>query len=1048
MTRTDSRRRLRAAALLALSAFLAASALTLGAAATNTSAEAQPGTTNAGDCLDTSPKPRAPGVINVHLVPHTHDDVGWLKTLDQYYIGSKQDIYKAGVQYILDTVTDYLLLNPDRKFTYVEMAFFTRWWNEQTEEKQQKVRKLVQEGQLNFANGGWCMHDEAAAHYVGMVDQTTRGHRFLKETFDYVPRIGWQLDPFGHSATQGYLMGVDLGFDAMVLGRSDHVDLSKRKREQATEMLWSPSQTFGTKKTILTQIRPDGNYGPPPCFCFDFNRCYCAPIQDDERLEGYNVDHRVEEFIHQALKYSKEVLGDDIMFLMGSDFQWENADVWYKNLDKLIHYANKDSRVNVFYSSPEEYFKQKRSANITFPTKTDDFFPYSDDWQAYWTGYFTSRPSQKRYAFRLTSYLQSARQMEYFLGGSVKDGNALDKLEDAVSTLMHHDAITGTARQACSDDYIKRLSQGEEVGIALVNKGFKEILQNNRLRSQATSANRNLIMPPLTLSDGHHGDGGSDNDFVQCRLLNVSSCEFTEASSKVKQNMQVVVYNNLAQPRSDHVHLPIDKNTAEVAVFDGQMKPVVSQMTPLKGSTIDLGFDVTVPPKGMAAYYVMFTNIPSNGIMAKQAASGPVSRNDTAVRFGGSKVALTFDGATGLMSHFENKANGVAMNASVGFVVYNSSANNGQNSGAYIFRPDARHPTLPLLHEASDLTLVEGPVFSEMKQTFAPWVSLSTRVYASEDFVELLWNVGPIPFKDGLGKEVSMRISSQVDSGKTFYTDSNGREMLKRIVNYRPTWNLDVSEPVAGNYYPLTAALAVKDETREMSVLMDRACGGSSLNSGELEFMIHRRMQRDDDRGVAEALNETECGCRFCHCSGLLVSGRTFWVVDELEAAAQKRRILQQKQQEALVVAFRAVEKMERVAPMAGLDDGGLPENVNLMTFHALNATSVLVRFAHMYQAGESQSFSTPSTVDMRHLFPGKTISLMEEVSLSANQKLSDAPCCEVKVEPMQVRTFIVTHSTAAATAGNGGVATDAAAGAEKVEGRNPSPVRRAGSFI
>ena len=37
----------------------------------------------------------------------------------------------AGVQYILDTAVRALGKQENRRFIYVEMAFFTRWWKEQ-----------------------------------------------------------------------------------------------------------------------------------------------------------------------------------------------------------------------------------------------------------------------------------------------------------------------------------------------------------------------------------------------------------------------------------------------------------------------------------------------------------------------------------------------------------------------------------------------------------------------------------------------------------------------------------------------------------------------------------------------------------------------------------------------------------------------------------------------------------------------------------------------------------------------------------------------------
>ncbi|KER25430.1 hypothetical protein T265_07111 [Opisthorchis viverrini] len=96
------------------------------------------------------------------------------------------------------------------------------------------------------------------------------------------------------------------------------------------------------------------------------------------------------------------------------------------------------------------------------------------------------------------------------------------------------------------------------------------------------------------------------------------------------------------------------------------------------------------------------------------------------------------------------------------------------------------------------------------------------------------------------------------DSQGEFFTDSSGRQLIRRI----RTKNLH--DPIASNYYPVINRILIKGagETSPespplaLAVYTDRPQGGSSLEQGQLELMVHRRLVRDDSLGLNEALME------------------------------------------------------------------------------------------------------------------------------------------------------------------------------------------------
>ncbi|KTG40307.1 hypothetical protein cypCar_00007611 [Cyprinus carpio] len=821
-------------------------------------------------------------------------------------------------------------------------------------------------GRLEFINGGWCMSDEATTHYSAVIDQMTLGLRFLNDTFGECgrPRVAWHIDPFGHAREHASIFA-QMGYDGFFFGRLDYQDKARRMKTKEMEMLWRASESLTPPLAdLFTGVLPNG-YNPPEGFCWD-QSCDDAPIRDDPDLEDYNVDEIVQKFLNASYRQAGFYKANHIIMTMGSDFQYENANLWYKNMDKLIKYVNalqaKGSKVNVLYSTPSCYLQELNLANLTWPLKTDDFFPYADDAHDFWTGYFTSRPALKLYERLSNSRLQTCNQLEVLGGPKSKSGpfgeGDSDTMKRAMGVAQHHDAVSGTEKQHVAYDYARRLATGW---------AHCEVLVRNSL---------------AILS-------GSEAPHVFCENLNISVCPLTESSHKFSMN----VYNPLGRTVSWPVRLPV--NGSVYSVTDANGRAVDSQVVPLSKSTQEvrrnrgyakgeLVFQVEAPPLGYSTYIISMLRDEPPASSAKPTATRSIQN-----KF----LKVTFDETTGLLSSLTNLETNQTIQLTQNFYWYNASAGNNkespQTSGAYIFRPNSSDPFVINKTAETQIVTVSSTV-QEVTQWFSPWVSQVVRLYEGHRELELEWTVGPVPVADGLGKEVITRLDTDIKSSDYFYTDSNGRE----------------------------------DDKHQLTVVTDRSQGASSLYNGSLEIMLHRRLLYDDYRGVGEPLSEPGD-----FSDGLVARGRLLLTFTPPDTAADVHRPLAQGMVLQPLLSFQdgtpsANTKLE----FSGLQTD-LPPAVHLLTLSQWDEDTVLIRLEHQYQAKESKTHSQPVTVNLQKLFSTLDVLGASEMSLGANQwkedmdrlqwnaektskplplSAKDPSPWEVTLNPMEIRTFLL----------------------------------------
>ncbi|XP_038221354.1 lysosomal alpha-mannosidase-like isoform X3 [Zerene cesonia] len=1045
-----------------------------------------------------------PSVLNVHIVPHTHDDVGWLKTVDQYYYGSRNYIQKAGVQYILDSVIKELWQDPKRRFIYVETAFFWKWWTHQGDDVRHKVHTLVRAGRLQFVGGAWSMNDEAASHYQSTIDQFTWGLRKLNETFGAcgIPRVGWQIDPFGHSREFASLLAA-MGYDGLFLGRIDYQDKRARLRNREMEMVWRGDDDLGNSSDIFTGVLYN-TYSPPPGFCFDV-LCDDEPIIDDPDSPMFNVDERVTTFFNKVREMRSHYKTHNILVTMGDDFQYQDASMWFKNLDKLIQYANlkaaKDGLdIKLFYSTPDCYLRAVKDANPTLPIKQDDFFPYASDPTAYWTGYFTSRPTTKYFERLGNRYLQVLKQLQVV--SHLKEHNkfVLNELLSAMGVMQHHDAVTGTEKEHVAHDYERLLDAAIDDASIIARQAFNKISQ------------RSDTKPPIY-------------EYERCRF-NESSCSVSENS----EQFVVTMYNPLGWRVKQPIRIPVVEG--KYSVFSPKGEEIETQLVKIPDfvqniptrqskATHELVFLAYLHPLGVKSYYIRrkrniskrntkksndiylnvndyFKNIKDNiefeyiddvnrqekdvpeiyisepfrsvnkkidiqekidelsGDTAdrkvlKDKSGAQVSEklendndkiddanadkadwnvlkdkdstkdyideverlkgiervlyrsrnypfvNDDEIRMLADEPAIIERADESYIEneHFKLRLDGSGQithlilpdrtsNFNVQFFYWTGCVGDNKkpeqrSSGAYIFRPKTTQPFgMSLNITGKPIGRVVQEVWLESDQNVAAIV----RFYDKLKFMEIDYTVGPIDITDGSGKEYIIRYETNIVNNGVFYTDSNGRQYLKRKLNERPQWNLTLEEPIAGNYYPVTNDISIDDGVYRMSVLTDRSHGGSSLQEGQIELMLHRRLLHDDAFGVGEALNETANG------KGLVVRGRQRVLFEKSDQRVEKQKRIYEYHLEPIV--FVADAKDLELNDWVTLDNcfiglkKELPEGVHLLTLEPWSEGRVLIRFENYLQ----KSVNSTRAVDFNDIFSFLTFVRFRETTLAANQWL------------------------------------------------------------
>ncbi|XP_030353701.1 alpha-mannosidase 2x isoform X4 [Strigops habroptila] len=757
--------------------------------------------------------------LQVFVVPHSHNDPGWIKTFDKYYYDQ--------TQHILNSMVLKMQEDPRRRFIWSEISFFSKWWDNISAQKRAAVRRLVGNGQLEMVTGGWVMPDEANSHYFAMIDQLIEGHQWLEKNID----TDSSTDIFCHMM---------------------------------------PFYSYDVPHTC----------GPDPKICcqFDFKRLpggriNCPWKVPPRAITDANVAERAQLLLDQYRKKSKLYRSKVLLVPLGDDFRYDKPQEWdaqFLNYQRIFDFLNSQPNLHVQaqFGTLSDYFDAlyKKVGIVPgmkppgFPVLSGDFFSYADREDHYWTGYYTSRPFYKSLDRVLEAHLRGAEILFSLALAHARRAGAEGKyplsdyalLSNARRNLglfQHHDAITGTAKEAVAVDYGVRLLH------SLMN--LKHIIIN---------AAHYLVLGD---KDTYHHDPAAP--FLSTDDTRPSQDSLPERTV-VKLDISprfLVVFNPLEQERLSVVRVLV--NSPHVRVLSEEGQPLPAQLSTRWGSATDtvpdvyqvsvlarlpaLGLRVLQLHKSFDSHSMLQSSVrlylPGHDLPVRRQEPVPVrvlpaSTEDICLE--NQHLRACFSARSGLLQSIRRAGEEREQRVNSEFLVYGTRTSKDK-SGAYLFLPDGEaKPYAP--KDSPVVRVTEGPLFSEVA-SYYQHVQTVVRLYNVPGVEGLSLDVSClVDIRDHINKELALRFSTDIESEDTFFTDLNGFQIQPRRYQRKL--------PLQANFYPMPTMAYIQDTQNRLTLHTAQALGVSSLSSGQLEVILDRRLMQDDNRGLGQGLKDNK----------------------------------------------------------------------------------------------------------------------------------------------------------------------------------------------